>query len=206
MALARTVLKRLKVAAHGVLIARGVDLRRLRPDRVVLEQTIFPEVLRQGYGRILFVGCDWYTRHYHRLFPGREFWTLEANPELAPFGGPRHVVDSCERVASHFATGSLDAIIFNGVYGFGLDTAPALRRTIEGFHAALRPEGLLVFGWNNVPVNDPLRLDGMQPFEPLFRPRPFSPLASARLELPGPTRHTYEFHTRQPHDPLIQAG
>jgi SAM-dependent methyltransferase len=198
MGAARTTLKRLKIAAHAALIGLGIDIRRVRPDRVVLERTIFPELLRQGRDRILFVGCDWYTLHYHRLLPGREFWTLESNPSLARFGAPRHVVDSCERVASHFAADSLDAIVCNGVYGFGLDTPEAVRRAIEGFHAVLRPGGLLVFGWNNVSANDPLGLDAARPFAPLFRSVPFPPLGAARFEVAGPSRHTYEFLVREP--------
>lgn len=198
MGLVRSTLKRLKIAAHARLIGVGIDLRRLRPDRIVLERTIFPELRRQGHDRILFVGCDWYTLHYHRLFADREFWTLESNPSLVAFGAPRHVVDSCERVASHFTAASIDAIVCNGVYGFGLDTPVALRRSIEGFHAVLRPGGLLVFGWNNVPANDPLGLDGVRPFAPLFRPVLFPPLGAVRFEVAGPSRHTYEFLAREP--------
>lgn len=189
-------LREIKSAAHGWLIRCGIDIRRVRPDRRVLERRIFPWLRSvPDYHRVLFVGCAWYTQHYPRLFSDREFWTLECDPRLARFGGPRHVVDTCARVGDHFATASLDVVICNGVYGFGLDEASALDATIEGFHQVLRPGGLLVFGWNNVPVHDPLELARQDRFAG-FRHVAAGPLGGGRCEIHSRNRHTFEFLER----------
>src|SRR5215468_7653391 len=48
-------------------------------DRRVLENVIFPyyRALR-GLKSVLFVGCDWYTRHYERAyFRGTDYWTID---------------------------------------------------------------------------------------------------------------------------------
>ncbi|NCA10735.1 class I SAM-dependent methyltransferase [bacterium] len=197
MSAATTNLPReIKSSAHGWLIRWGIDIRRLRPDRRLLERRIFPWLLAQPEcDRLLFVGCAWYTQHYPRIFAGREFWTLECDPRLARFGGPRHVVGTCARVSEHFAAASLDVVICNGVYGFGLDDAATLAATIHGFRKVLRPNGLLVFGWNNVPGNDPLGLERLDCFEG-FRPLVGGPCGGGRHEVPGRSRHTFEFLTR----------
>lgn len=192
----KLILQAIKSAIHGHVIRLGIDVRRLRPDRIVLERTIFPFLLdRPQFARLLFVGCGWYTRHYPWLFRSREFWTMERDPALARFGAARHVVDSCERVADHFSPGSLDAVICNGVYGFGLNDRAGLDRTIRGFREVLREKGLLLFGWNNVPENDPLGFESLPLFAG-FKPASGSPFGSARHEVPSRNRHTYEFWER----------
>lgn len=194
------VLRSVKSAAHGRLIRVGIDIRRLRPDRKVLERVIFPFLLEApSCRRILFVGCAWYTQHYPWIFGSREFWTLECDATQARFGSPRHIVDRCERVATHFPPDSLDAVICNGVYGYGLNDETSLRCTIDGFRAVLRTRGLLVFGWNNVPPNDPLGM-GREDFRTKifngFTPMRSPPLGESHHEIPCRNRHTYEFLER----------
>ena len=42
-------------------------------DRRLLERDILPWFAAQPLvTRVLFVGCDWYTKHYERAFTGRE--------------------------------------------------------------------------------------------------------------------------------------
>ena len=189
--------RRIMSSAHGWLIRRGIDIRRVRPDRRVLEGRIFPWLLATAdYRRILFIGCAWYTQHYPWLFTDRDFWTMECDPQLARFGGRRHVIDTCERVDRHFAAGSLDVVICNGVYGFGLDDAAALESSLRGFHRVLRPDGLLVFGWNNVPAHDPLRLADRDCFTG-FRHLADGPLGAGRYEVPSRNRHTFELLERE---------
>jgi SAM-dependent methyltransferase len=193
------VLRAIKSSLHGRLVPLGIDIRRLRPDRQVLERIIFPFLNDSpALARILFVGCAWYTQHYPRIFAAKDFWTLECDPAQARFGSRRHVIDRCERVAAHFPPGHLDAVVCNGVYGYGLNDAGDLRRAGAGFHEVLRPGGLLIFGWNNVPAHDPLGLgvgrDGV--VFPGFVPARSSPFGGWRHEVPSRNRHTYEFLER----------
>ena len=191
-------LRGIKSAVHGRLIRVGIDIRRLRLDRKVLERRILTWVrAKPEYRRILFVGCDWYTQHYPWLFRTAEFWTLERDPGLARYGAPtRHIIGSCEDVAESFGRGGLDCVICNGVYGFGLDSEAAVAQTIAGFRQTLRPASLLFFGWNNVPEHDPLGLATRDVFEG-FAALAESPLGSACQELPTRNRHTYQFLVRQ---------
>src|ERR1700756_174591 len=47
----------------------GLPVPMHTEDRRVLEQVIFPHFLAlPGVDRVLFVGCDWYTKHYERAF------------------------------------------------------------------------------------------------------------------------------------------
>jgi hypothetical protein len=88
------------------------------PDRRMLEHEIMPWfACRTRYRRVLFVGCDWYTRHYEQVFAGREYWTMEVDPLRRRFGGARHVTDSVANLTKHFGEASLDLIVCNGILG-----------------------------------------------------------------------------------------
>lgn len=150
--------KRVRIAAHRFLIGLGVDTRKRRTDREFLENRVFPAMLSDGtIQRILFVGVAWYTLHYPRLFSKRDFVTLEIDPAEACYGAAEHIIDSCENVQHHFPPGSLDAIVFNGIFGFGLNDKEVANRTLEAFACVLRPSGLFVLGWNDAPDTTPFR-------------------------------------------------
>lgn len=166
-------------------------------DRRVLEEEIFPHLVADGsLQRVLFVGCDFYTRHYPHVFRSKEFWTIEPDPERSrESGGKRRVVDRLERVAEHFDEGYFDVIICNGVFGFGLDTPQATDEAFDGCFRVLRPRGLLIHGWND--------RDDLRPFDPRasaslqrFTPHVFEPLGSANYLTDTPGRHTFDFYTR----------
>ena len=58
----------------------------------------------------------------------------------------------------HLAPGSVDVVIANGVFGFGIDDRAALAAAFAAAHAVLRPAGTLVLGWNDVAA--------LAPFDP----------------------------------------
>ena len=189
-------LRELKSSAHSVLIRLGIDIRRPRPDRVMLEKTIFPYLLRRtDYKRILFVGCAWYTQHYPWIFRDRDFTTLELCGDEARFGTERHIVDSCEHVERHFESESLDVIVFNGVFGCGLNEREACERTLNGFARVLREDGLLIFGWNDLPQ--------MKPFPPgelaalkKFRPESLPPIGATKVQSSHKNKHVFQFFVK----------
>jgi SAM-dependent methyltransferase len=166
-------------------------------DRWVLEQVIFQYFMHlPDLHRILFVGCDWYTKHYERMFfRNRDYWTIDASPKARRFGARRHLVAPLEELDRNFAAEYFDVIFCNGVYGFGLDAAPALERAIEMCWSRLRPLGHFVFGWNDIPARTPVPLDAIAAL------RRFS-----RFEMPNlntwryltdtPYRHTYDFYIK----------
>ena len=130
-------------------------------DRRLLEETVLPGYAADAsLGRLLFVGCDWYTREYVELFaPRRErYRTVDIDPAKARFGAPGHVIAPMQEIDRHFAPGSIDVIVANGVYGFGIDDRAGLGAAFAAARAVLRPGGTLVLGWNDVPA--------LAPFDP----------------------------------------
>jgi len=167
----------------------------LPPDRRVLERTILPALAQDPRcRRVLFVGVKRYNAHYGRLFPERAFVTIDPDPAVAQFGGHPHVVDRVQNLHAHFSAKSFDLIVMSGVIGFGLDDAVEVDRALSACHWALRSEGTLVVGLNELkathvdPDSVPAR-DG-------FVPHVFAPLGTSRhvVAVPFEERtHTFLF-------------
>jgi SAM-dependent methyltransferase len=166
-------------------------------DRRVLEEVIFPHYRADaGFKRVLFVGCNTYTSHYReRFFPGVEFWTVEPDAQLRRFGAERHVVAPLEEIGRHFAADFFDAIICNGVFGWGLDTAAQCEAAFAQCHACLRSGGHFVFGWDDVPRRTPVPLDGIGSLG-AFRRFTFPALGTWRYLTDTPYRHTFDFYLK----------
>ncbi len=188
--------KSLRISAHQQLMKFGIDTRRLRRDRKLLEQVVIPEIVRdQRYQDILFVGCTWYTAHYPKMFRQKRFFTLEIDPAQARFGGERHIVDSCENMRLHFEPNSLDCILFNGVYGFGLNDRDAIDRSFKAIHEVIKPSGLFVFGWNDLPDTTPVPIAEIKALKQIT-PVEFPPLNASVYESDPGNRHRFHFYTK----------
>ena len=165
-------------------------------DRHVLERVIFPYVLEQReLQRVLFVGCQWYTRRYNRIFRRKDYWTIEVDPTQSKFGSRRHVVDGLENLARHFDPDALDVILCNGVFGFGLDARDAVEAAFAACHTCLRPGGLFVLGWNDAAEFRPFPLAECASLK-RFRPLEFAPLETAEFRTDTPLRHVFSFYTK----------
>src|SRR5262249_51488498 len=101
----------------------GVKTLLNTEDRRVLEQIIFPHFLNdQSFRSILFVGCDWYTRDYNNIFEAqKKYITLDPDLGKRKYGAKQHIPDKLQKLDRYFNSGSLDLILCNGVYGFGLN-------------------------------------------------------------------------------------
>src|SRR5882762_2282845 len=70
-----------QIALRRGIMSLGIDLYLRTDDRRVLEQIILPYFAeRSEFSRVLFVGCDWYTRGYARIFRAKTYITLEIEP------------------------------------------------------------------------------------------------------------------------------
>ena len=168
----------------------------IHEDRRVLERTIFPSLIRRDdIRRILFVGCEWYTRRYEWIFRSRDYWTLEKDPGKRRYGADNHVIGRLEHLGRYFAPGSLDLIICNGVYGWGLNVAEDGDRAFAAAFEALREGGLLLLGWNDVPERRPFPLADCPSLARFARYR-FEPLAAEDYLTNTPYRHVYSFYAR----------
>lgn len=180
-------------ARRAVRAAFGLHTPLPTEDRRVFEQVVMPYfAVREEYGRVLFVGCDWYTRHYAGLFARREYWTLEMDLARARYGGPRHITDVLAGLRRHFDAGGLDLILCNGIVGWGLNELAEAETSFDACFEALRPGGVLVLGWNDVPHKTPFPLAECRALS-RYEPFVFPPLGVAEYLVPGRQRHTFSF-------------
>ena len=170
----------------------------LTEDRRVLEQVIFPYYGDDPRIRtLLFVGCDSYTAHYQRrYFPGHDYWTVDPDATCRRFGAKQHVIAPLQEIDRHFSSGFFDLIIFNGVYGWGLNTLEDCETAIANCHSRLSDGGHLLLGWNDVPGRDPAPLSAVSSLA-RFSACSFPPLGSCRHLTDTPNRHTYCFYQKQ---------
>jgi hypothetical protein len=167
-------------------------------DRWILERMILPwYAAKPGRLRVVFVGCDYYTWHYERVFRDHDYATIEPIPSQSRFGARNHVMDCMENLDQYFEPGSVDLILCNGVVGVGLDRREDAEKAFSACATALKPGGQLMLGYNDVPLRtpyDPLSLDAMQ----AFRLAEFPPLGASVYLTPTEYRHTYAFLERLP--------
>jgi SAM-dependent methyltransferase len=166
-------------------------------DRRVLEEVIFPYFLDdQSFRLILFVGCDWYTRGYNKFFEAQKrYVTIDIDPARRKYGAKQHIVDELQRLDRYFQHGSLDLIICNGVFGWGLNERIDVERAFQACFESLREGGVLILGWDNMEELYPFLPDDSESLA-LFKPLYFSPLKTNVYETATPYRHTYNFYAK----------
>ena len=188
-----------EVRDYGVILVRnalGLANPMRTPDRDTLEQVILPAYAsRADIKNVLFVGCDWYTAHYDKMLPGRDYRTIDPDPWKRRFGGRRHVVAGLEELSAHVAPDSLDLIVCNGVFGWGLDDRADCERAFAGCFDVLRTAGELVIGWNDVAAHRPLELASLVSLA-RFRPLRFEALGATQYLANAENGHVYNFYVK----------
>lgn len=196
--------RRIKKRALGPLLALaarrlGIDYSLKTADRRVLEEDIFGKLLADAQcRRILFAGVEKYTCHYPRFFPGKAFNTIDWDKGKAHYGTPgRHRVGSVCELEKFYPPASFDAVLFNGLVGYGLNAADDVDRAFAAAHTVLAPGGLFILGWNNTPRHLSFALDAL-PAYGLFSP--FTPalpgMSSHRVAVATDNGHTFDFLRR----------
>jgi SAM-dependent methyltransferase len=175
-------------------LARRLGSFHKTEDRVLLETVILPYFAASSdVGRILFVGCEWYTKPYERPFAAKEYWTLEIDPAKRRFGAGHHIVDSLRNLDRHVPADYFDVIVCNGVFmKTAIETREEAEPSFEACRNALRPGGWFVLGWNDT--------DELRPYFPsespalaTFLPTEFPPLRAGEHRTNTSYRHTYTF-------------
>lgn len=186
-----------RFARRAVRYALGLPVPMETEDRRILEGPIFTYFrARMMHSRILFVGCDWYTKHYERsYFPNCVFSTIDPMPRAKKYGARRHVVAPLQDLHRHFPEKYFDVIICNGVYGFGLDTLEDCEAAFSHCYSRLFPRGHFVFGWNDIAERTPVPLSQVHSLT-RFEKFHFTPLGTWRYVTNTPYRHTYDFYRR----------
>jgi len=201
----RYALKRALFKLSPALAERcDIDFRLRAPNRDFLEQQIFGRLnelareLPDGL-RCLFVGLDKHNWHYPRLLPWVDFHTLDCNPHMAVYGrAGRHWVGSALEMSAHYGRAAFDALIANGIIGFGIDTEADFLRLLDECHAVLKPGGLLVLGYNDFPERFGFPVDPLA--GGLFEEAPpgIAGVQGARHPVDDSFRHLYVFLRRRP--------
>lgn len=188
--------RQIQTALRHIPMSFGVDLYKRTEDRRILEERIFPYfVAHREYSKILFVGCAWYTRGYAAIFKNKEYQTLEIDPREGKYGARHHITDSLENLSLYFEEGELDLIVCNGVFGWGLNEKSSIEKAFPGCFRCLRPGGVFVLGWNDIPERRPFLLEECQGLK-LFQPFVFAPLSTAQYLTATSNRHTYNFFVK----------
>ncbi len=191
----RHVIKKLsRVRFHGSKLLLN------SPDRRILEDVILPHLIsKSDMQRILFVGCDWYTKSYEKSFRNKDYWTIDVDENKKKYGSKKHIVGCLQGLSAHIESNYFDLIICNGVFGRGMNTRKDAEDSFNQCFRALREEGILVFGWSDVnhlrpfPVID--ECQSLQKLEPYY----FAPLSTSKYLTPDcERRHTYNFYFKPP--------
>ena len=178
------------IKVRNVLV--GASVARC-PDRIYLEQTLLPTLGAQAFKKVLFIGCECYTRHYgnHFTAAGSDYWTTDIRPEAAPFGAPgKHITCDVKEIDQHFAPDfQADLVIFNGVFGYGINTEADMNCSLLAIRRIMRPQGILLLGWNRDLAGEPQRLSAMSVYQNI----PDNWLLPQRVDIDNST-HAYAFY------------
>jgi len=185
----------LAVVARQVLRGAGLAVRsrdrRLLEDRILAYYAALPGPLE-----ILSVGVRAYTAHYERLLHGHRYRTIDIDPRAARFGSSQgHVVDSVAAAGRHFAAGSFDLVLLNGVIGWGLNDRAEAEDALTALHGVLRDGGVLIVGWNDIALRRPFAPRQLQALR-VFRRYRLPPLAAEVVETGSLNRHRFEFFVK----------
>lgn len=196
LSLARRLASSLKLYSR----TRWVDgsLRLRTPDRIFLEETLFPWMRNEIRPRSVFdVGCDWYTCAYPRLLGAERYDSIDIDPAKARFAqshGRNHLTASLLELDRHREPDIYDVAILNGVLGWGINDEAPIREASRQITRVLRPGGWLVLGWNDTEEWRPATL---APFDqpPLERRAP-PPVGVDTQITPTKSRHTFRFFVK----------
>ena len=140
----------------------GIDTPLDTYDRQVLENKILPFFIDSNEAdKILFVGCDWYTKHYSKQFPNKEYWTIDPNPKQKKYATTNHIVDGLENLHNYFENDYFDLIICNGVFGWGLYTRDLGEKAFGDCLLCIKRGGYFVLGWNDIEELRPLARESL---------------------------------------------
>lgn len=185
-------------ASNAVKALLGKASFQQTDDRRVLENIIFPYFLQQSrFRNVLFIGCEWYTKGYNHWFEShkKNLWTLEVKPWKRVFGAKQHIIGSMQDMSHHFTRDSIDLIICNGVFGWGLNDKPDVEAAFQACFYCIRPGGVLIIGWNDVEKYRPFNLEDCKSLVN-FEALNFPPLQHSTYLTDTPLRHTFNFYVK----------
>lgn len=203
---ARTLVETRGLAAIwplSVLLRRSLDAMGWPDTARSNDRRVFEDRVLRHFAQarpaltVLSVGVRSYTRRYEALLWAHHFHTLDIDPATARWGSSQgHVVASVVEADRHFAPGSFDVVLMNGVFGWGLDRRADVEAAVRALHRLLRPGGVLMVGWNDVALRRPFAFCEVQALAG-FEPDRFEGWGAPVLALGGMNRHRFEFYLKR---------
>ncbi len=135
-------------------------------DRAYLMQKILPWVAK-NYAKVLFVGVQKYTKDYEKMFSSNQAESIDIDPAQARWGFRAHYtvpIGSLKEKGLRY-----EAIIMNGVIGYGLNNHSECEQFIADCADLLKPQGLLLIGFNPNQLGE-VRLNKLRSLQTLFSP------------------------------------
>ncbi|MDR4494905.1 MAG: methyltransferase domain-containing protein [Nitrospirales bacterium] len=191
--------KSYKTLEIGFKTTLGIPVRYRSPARTILENSILPYFSTQSAGsKVLFVGCDWYTKHYNKdYFRHAEYWTIDPDTAKKRYGAKYHVSSKLELLDQHFRPEYFDVIICNGVLGYGLNNTRQAEQAFNCCYTCLQPSGKLVIGREDdrhfIPFSNE-ELKSLRQFHPYFLP----PLATSKYRIGSGYNYSFNFYEKPP--------
>lgn len=129
------------------------------PSRRYLHEILLPALAADGRGRMLFVGVQSYNLPFYRhcTARGMKVCSIDPDPAGLRYGAPDgHYVGIIQDIAALADGRTFDVIVFNGVLGFGVNSAADALAALAAMARVAEPGAILVIGWN------PGRTDGQE--------------------------------------------
>ena len=157
------------------------------PDRQYMESSLLPAIRALGPTLIVDVGVEHYSSHYSQFFAGEcEYRTIDRNPGVAQYGSPDgHIIGDVRNLERYFGPHSVDVLLMNGVFGYGVDLQQDQEQVIEAASVVLRSGGWLLVGWDRAPDGRPLAVSRRSEYAPLQDPLKLAVVESAFVHV-GP--------------------
>jgi len=142
-----------KLSPH-LALTLGVEFPLKSENRLFLENQIFALLnarfkQQSARARCLFLGTDKRSWHYPKCLDA-VLYTMDIEPKKAIYGNRgHHTIGSAGELLQHYAPRSFDAVIANGLIGFGMNQLQDCEALLGSAHAVLKADGLLVLGYND---------------------------------------------------------
>lgn len=142
-----------KLSPH-LALTLGVEFPLKSENRLFLENQIFALLnarfkQQSARARCLFLGTDKRSWHYPKCLDA-ELYTMDIEPKKAIYGNRgHHTIGSAGELLQYYAPRSFDAVIANGLIGFGMNQLQDCEALLGSAHAVLNDDGLLVLGYND---------------------------------------------------------
>ena len=105
-----------------------------------------------NYARVLFVGVQKYTKDYEKYFLNNQAESIDIDYDQARWGFRKHHFGALATLKEKNLC--YEAIILNGVIGYGLNTQIECEQFIADCADLLTPHGLLLIGVNPNEMGD----------------------------------------------------